>query len=48
VEFIAQGNQTKVVLTQSGFPDENLVRIVSQGTQESFERLEEFLAGKIA
>jgi uncharacterized protein YndB with AHSA1/START domain len=48
VEFIAQGNQTKVVLTQSGFPDENLVRIVSQGTQESFDRLEEFLAGKIA
>jgi uncharacterized protein YndB with AHSA1/START domain len=47
VEFIAQGNQTKVVLTQSGFPDENLVRIVSQGTQESFDRLEEFLAGEI-
>ena len=48
VEFVAQGNQTKVVLTQSGFPDENLVRIVSQGTQESFARLEEFLGGKIA
>jgi uncharacterized protein YndB with AHSA1/START domain len=44
VEFIAQGNQTKVVLTQAGFPDENLVKIVSQGTQDSFDKLEEFLS----
>jgi uncharacterized protein YndB with AHSA1/START domain len=48
VEFIAQGNQTKVVLTQTGFPDENLVKIVSQGTQDSFDKLEEFLLGHAA
>src|SRR6266436_706025 len=28
VEFIEMGDQTKVVLTQEGFPDENLSRIV--------------------
>ncbi|MGH9746739.1 MAG: SRPBCC family protein [Candidatus Acidiferrales bacterium] len=48
VEFIAQGNQTKVVLTQAGFPDENLIRIVSQGTHDSFDKLEEFLVGHAA
>jgi uncharacterized protein YndB with AHSA1/START domain len=48
VEFIAQGNQTKVVLTQAGFPDENLVKIVSQGTQDSFDKLDEFLASHAA
>jgi uncharacterized protein YndB with AHSA1/START domain len=46
VEFIEQGNQTKVVLTQEGFPDENLCKIVSQGTRESFDKLEGMLVGQ--
>lgn len=48
VEFIEQGNQTKVVLTQEGFPDENLSRIVSEGTMESLDKLEEILAAQPA
>ena len=39
VEFIEQGNQTKVVLTQDGLPDEFLCKTVSQGTTESLEKL---------
>jgi len=46
VEFFEYGNQTKVVLTQDGFPDENLCKIVSQGTTESLEKLEHVLAVK--
>jgi len=45
IEFIAQGNQTKVILTQVGFPDENLSRIVSEGTMESLDRLDQILCG---
>jgi len=45
IEFIAQGNQTKVILTQVGFPDENLSRIVSEGTMESVDRLDQILCG---
>lgn len=44
VEFIEQGNQTRVVLTQEGFPDESLSRIVSEGTMESLDKLESILA----
>jgi uncharacterized protein YndB with AHSA1/START domain len=44
VEFIAQGNQTKLVLTQDGFPDPNLCKMVSQGTTEALDKLEELLA----
>jgi uncharacterized protein YndB with AHSA1/START domain len=44
VEFFAEGEQTKVVLTQEGFPDPSLSRIVSQGTSESFDKLDELLA----
>jgi uncharacterized protein YndB with AHSA1/START domain len=43
VEFIEQGDQTKVVLTQHGFPDENLCKIVSQGTSEGLDKLERLL-----
>jgi len=32
VEFFEQGRQTRIVLTQEGLPDQNLVNIVSQGT----------------
>ena len=46
IEFVAQGNQTKIILTQVGFPDENLSRIVSEGTTESLERLEQVLSGQ--
>jgi uncharacterized protein YndB with AHSA1/START domain len=43
VEFFDQGERTKVVLTQVGFPDPSLVKIVSQGTSESFDKLDQLL-----
>jgi activator of Hsp90 ATPase-like protein len=46
VEFIAQGNQTKMLLTQEGFPDANLCKIVSRGTMEGLDELDQLLAGK--
>jgi uncharacterized protein YndB with AHSA1/START domain len=46
VEFIEQGNQTKVILTQEGFPDPNLCKMVSQGTMEALDKLEQILAGQ--
>jgi uncharacterized protein YndB with AHSA1/START domain len=46
VEFIEQGTQTKVVLTQEGFPDPNLCKMVSQGTMEGLDKLEQLLAGQ--
>jgi uncharacterized protein YndB with AHSA1/START domain len=48
VEFIAQGNETKVVLTQDGFPDPGLSQIVSQGTIEAFDKLDQILVGQAA
>ena len=48
VEFFEQGTQTKLVLTQEGFPDSNICKIVSVGTSESFEKLAEFLASQAA
>jgi len=48
VEFFEQGSQTKMVLTQEGFPDVNLCKIVSQGTLESFDKLDQILAGQAA
>lgn len=48
VEFREQGQQTKVVLTQEGFPDPTLGKIVSEGTSESFEKLAELLASQAA
>jgi len=47
IEFIAQGNQTKVVLTQVGFPDADLSRIVSEGTTESLDRLEHVVSAQL-
>jgi uncharacterized protein YndB with AHSA1/START domain len=44
VEFIEQGDKTKVVLTQDGLPDENLCKIVSQGTSEGLDKLERMLS----
>jgi uncharacterized protein YndB with AHSA1/START domain len=47
VEFFDQDGQTKVVLTQDGFPDQSLCKIVSQGTGESLEKLDAILAGEV-
>jgi uncharacterized protein YndB with AHSA1/START domain len=44
VEFVEHGSQTKVVLTQEGFPDDFLSQTVTQGTTESFDKLESILA----
>src|SRR5262245_3898338 len=48
VEFFERGVQTKMILTQEGFPDENLCKIVSQGSMESFDKLEGMLARQAA
>lgn len=44
VEFFEQGDRTKVVLTQEGFPDDFLSQPVSHGTTESLDKLESILA----
>jgi uncharacterized protein YndB with AHSA1/START domain len=44
IEFSDQGTNTKVVLTQDGLPDESICKIVSQGTSESLDKLEQMLA----
>jgi uncharacterized protein YndB with AHSA1/START domain len=48
IEFIEQGRQTKLILTQEGFPDPTIVRIVSQGTMESLEKLDQLLLAQAA
>jgi uncharacterized protein YndB with AHSA1/START domain len=48
IEFIAQGRQTKLILTQEGFPDQTIVKIVSQGTLESLDKLEQLLLAQAA
>jgi uncharacterized protein YndB with AHSA1/START domain len=47
IEFFDERNRTKVVLTQRGFPDETLCKIVSHGTEESLDRLDSLLAGQV-
>jgi hypothetical protein len=44
IEFFDEGEGTKVVITQEVFPDPRLGHIVSQGMNESFEKLHELLA----
>jgi uncharacterized protein YndB with AHSA1/START domain len=39
VEFFEQGNQTRVVLTHDGLPNESFCKTVSQGTTESLDKL---------
>ena len=39
VEFFEQGNQTRVVLTHDGFPNESFCKTVSQGATESLDKL---------
>ncbi len=46
VEFFAEGNKTRLVLTQDGFPDPGVCKIVSQGTTEGLDKLEQLLAGQ--
>jgi|SRR5271154_6927500 len=48
VEFIDQGKRTKVILMQTGFPDQNFVKIVTQGTMESLDKLERLLLAQTA
>lgn len=44
VEFFEEGQGTKVVVSQEGFPDPRHGQIVSQGMSESFEKLDELLS----
>ena len=46
VEFFEQGKGTKLVLTHEGCPDESFCKNVSQGTAESFEKLDSLVAGQ--
>ncbi len=46
VEFFEQGNQTKVVLTHDGLPEESFSKNVSRGTAESLEKLDHLLASR--
>jgi uncharacterized protein YndB with AHSA1/START domain len=46
VEFFEQGRGTKVVLTHEGCPDEFFSKTVSQGTSESLDKLDSFLASQ--
>jgi uncharacterized protein YndB with AHSA1/START domain len=48
VEFIALGNQTKLILTQEGFPSKDLCPIVSEGFTAAFNKLEKLLEGVAA
>jgi uncharacterized protein YndB with AHSA1/START domain len=47
VEFVDQGAQTKMVLTQVGFPAQNICETVSKGTNESFDKLDTLLANQV-
>jgi uncharacterized protein YndB with AHSA1/START domain len=49
VEFsdLLQGAQTKVVLTQEGFPSQSICEMVSKGTNESFDKLDTLLANQV-
>lgn len=44
IEFFPEGKRTKVVLTQGGFPNEESCKIVSHGTDESFDKLDTILS----
>jgi len=44
VEFTDLGAQTKMVLTQAGFPSQEICGHVSRGTMESFDKLDSLLS----
>jgi uncharacterized protein YndB with AHSA1/START domain len=44
VEFFEEGNRTKVVVVQDGFPNGESCKIVSHGTGESFDKLDSILS----
>jgi uncharacterized protein YndB with AHSA1/START domain len=46
VEFFEERNGTKVVLIHEGFPDEFFCKTVSQGTDESFDKLDSLMASQ--
>jgi len=46
IEFFEEGRGTKVVVTQDGFPNEFLCRTVSQGTSESFDKLDSLISAQ--
>jgi uncharacterized protein YndB with AHSA1/START domain len=46
VEFFDQGAQTKMVLNQIGFPAQNICQMVSQGTSESFDKLDSLVSSQ--
>jgi uncharacterized protein YndB with AHSA1/START domain len=46
LEFREQGDKTKLVLTQEGFPDDFLCQTVTHGTTESFDKLDSILASE--
>lgn len=48
VQFMEQGEQTKMVLTQEGFPVQNICEMVSQGTMEALDKLDQILVRQAA
>jgi uncharacterized protein YndB with AHSA1/START domain len=44
VEFSEMGDRTRVVLKQTGFPDERSLKTIGQGTEESLATLDTLLA----
>lgn len=48
VEFLEQGNQTKLILTEDWFPAPELCQIVSQGLNDWLDELERLLASEMA
>ena len=50
LEFIEanQGTKTKLVLTQTGFPAQEICKMVSRGTDESFDKLDALLVSHVA
>jgi uncharacterized protein YndB with AHSA1/START domain len=49
VEFVAlSGSQTKLILTQIGFPSKDLCPIVAEGTTAALDKLEQMLVGLAA
>jgi uncharacterized protein YndB with AHSA1/START domain len=48
VEFIEHDENTEIVLTQDGLPDQNFCKIVSEGTSEGMDKLDHLLTAQAA